>query len=61
MLQGRAAGTDIVNWATMYQQYPVKLIVPSDSDIESPEDLAGGTVGLPGPYGGERFWATRDV
>lgn len=55
MMQGRAAGTDIVNWATMYQQYPVKLIVPSDSDIESPEDLAGGTVGLPGPYGENYF------
>ncbi|MGO1591445.1 MAG: ABC transporter substrate-binding protein [Ancrocorticia sp.] len=55
MLQGRAAGTDIVNWATMYQQYPVTLLVPADSDIESPADLGGRTVGLPGPYGENYF------
>lgn len=55
MMQGRGAGTDIVNWATMYQQYPVKLIVPEDSDITKPADLKGRTVGLPGPYGENYF------
>ena len=55
MLQGRAAGVDVVNWATMYQQYPVTLIVPEDSDIHTPDDLKGKTVGLPGPYGENYF------
>lgn len=55
MLQGRASGTDIVDWATMYQHYPVTLLVPADSDIHSAEDLAGRTVGLPGPYGENYF------
>ncbi|MFT3942548.1 MAG: ABC transporter substrate-binding protein [Ancrocorticia sp.] len=55
MLQGRAAGVDVVNWATMYQKYPVTLIVPEDSDIQTPDDLKGKTVGLPGPYGENYF------
>ncbi len=55
MLQGRAAGVDVVNWATMYQTYPVTLIVPEDSDIHTPDDLKGKTVGLPGPYGENYF------
>ncbi len=55
MLQGRAAGVDVVNWATMYQKYPVTLIVPKDSDITTPDDLKGKTVGLPGPYGENYF------
>ncbi len=55
MLQGRASGVDVVNWATMYQQYPVTLIVPESSDILAPADLKGKTVGLPGPYGENYF------
>ncbi len=55
MLQGRATGIDVVNWATMYQQYPVKLIVPESSDIKIPSDLKGKKVGLPGPYGENYF------
>ena len=55
MLQGRATGIEVVNWATMYQQYPVTLIVPESSDIEDPKDLLGKTVGLPGPYGENYF------
>lgn len=55
MLQGRATGIDVVDWATMYQQYPVKLIVPESSDIKTPADLKGKSVGLPGPYGANYF------
>ncbi|KMY23686.1 thiamine biosynthesis protein [Actinobaculum suis] len=55
MLEGRSNGTDVVNWATMYQQYPVVLIVPEDSPIHSPADLAGRSVGLPGPYGSNYY------
>lgn len=55
MIQGRSTGIDVVNWATMYQQYPVKLIVPEDSDIKTPADIKGKKIGLPGPYGENYF------
>lgn len=55
MMQGRSTGIDVVNWATMYQQYPVKLIVPEDSDIKTPADIKGKKIGLPGPYGENYF------
>lgn len=55
MLQARSNGVDVVNWATMYQHYPVTLIVPEDSDIHTPADLRGKKVGLPGPYGENYF------
>ncbi|WP_182048953.1 ABC transporter substrate-binding protein [Changpingibacter yushuensis] len=55
MLQGRSNGIDVVNWATMYQDYPVTLIVPADSDITSIADLKGHSVGLPGEYGENYF------
>lgn len=55
MLQARAQGTDVISVATMYQTYPVVLIVPEGSDITAPEHLAGRTVGIPGPYGETYF------
>lgn len=55
MMQARSTGVDIVNWATMYQTYPVTLIVKADSGIESAADLEGKSVGLPGPYGENYF------
>ncbi|MDO5025733.1 MAG: ABC transporter substrate-binding protein [Trueperella sp.] len=55
MMQARSTGVDVVNWATMYQQYPVVLIAPLDSGIDTPADLAGKRVGLPGPYGENYF------
>ncbi|QJC21768.1 ABC transporter substrate-binding protein [Arcanobacterium buesumense] len=51
MMQARTQGLDIINWATLYQQYPVTLITTKDSGITTPADLAGKKVGLPGPYG----------
>ncbi len=56
MMQGRSEGIDVVDWATMYQQYPVTLIVPEDSDIRTAADIKGRKVGLPGPYG-ENYYA----
>ncbi|WP_241228173.1 ABC transporter substrate-binding protein [Actinobaculum sp. 352] len=56
VMQGRSTGIDVVNWATMYQQYPVTLIVPEDSAIQSAADLPGHSVGLPGQYG-ENYYA----
>jgi NitT/TauT family transport system substrate-binding protein len=55
MLQARAQGVDVVSIATLYQTYPVTLIVPEGSDITAPEHLAGRTVGIPGPYGETYF------
>lgn len=51
MLQARSQAVDVVSIATLYQEYPVALIVLEDSDITGPADLAGRTVGVPGPYG----------
>ncbi len=56
MLQANSAGIPVVNWATMYQQYPVTLIVPENSTIKSWADLTGKKVGIPGPYG-ENYYA----
>ncbi|WP_182354708.1 ABC transporter substrate-binding protein [Flaviflexus huanghaiensis] len=55
VMYARAEGIDVVNFATLYQEYPVTLIVPEDSDITSPADLEGRSVGLPGEYGANWF------
>ena len=58
MMRGRSNGLDVVDWATMYQKYPVALIVPEDSPIRTPADLRGRTVGLPGQQG-ENYFTLR--
>ena len=55
MIQARSEGVDIVNFATIYQHYPVVVIVPEDSEIQSVQDLRGKRVGLPGEYGENWF------
>ncbi|MBM7825426.1 NitT/TauT family transport system substrate-binding protein [Arcanobacterium pluranimalium] len=55
MMQARSTGIDVVNWATMYQKYPVVVISPKESRIGKWSDLAGKTIGLPGPYGENYF------
>lgn len=55
VMYARAEGIDAVNFATLYQEYPVTLIVPENSDIMSPADLEGRSVGLPGEYGANWF------
>lgn len=55
MLQARSQDVDVVSIATLYQDYPVVLIVPDGSPIAAPADLAGKTVGIPGPYGETYF------
>lgn len=55
MMQARAQSVDVISIATLYQQYPVVLIVPEDSSITAPADLAGKTVGIPGPFGETYF------
>ncbi|MFD1717961.1 ABC transporter substrate-binding protein [Georgenia deserti] len=55
MLQARSQGTPLLDVATLYQEYPVTAIVPDESDIRSAGDLAGRTVGVPGPFGETYF------
>jgi len=55
MLQARSQGIDIVNFATVFQQYPAAILVPADSPIQSIRDLKGKSVGLPGEYGENWF------
>lgn len=56
MMQGRSQGIDVVNFATMYQQYPVAIIVAESSPITTLEDVSGKKVGLPGEYGENWFY-----
>lgn len=41
MMQARSQGLDVVNWATLYQKYPVTLITPTSAGVTSPADLIG--------------------
>jgi len=50
-LQARSRGVDLVYVAQVWNRYPVGLIVPADSDIQSVADLPGHTVGIPGKFG----------
>jgi NitT/TauT family transport system substrate-binding protein len=50
-LPARAQGQDIVYVAEIFTKYPVALIVPSDSPIQTVSDLKGHTVGIPGKFG----------
>ncbi len=51
VMAARDEDLDVMSFATMYQKYPVSLIVPDDSPIKSPADLKGRSVGIPGPFG----------
>ncbi|MCL1841942.1 MAG: ABC transporter substrate-binding protein [Propionibacteriaceae bacterium] len=55
MMQARAQGVDITDFATIYQTYPVVLIVPASSSIHTLADLRGRSIGIPGPYGENWF------
>ncbi len=51
MLQARSHDVPIVYLAQVFTQYPVALIVPSDSPIKTAADLKGHSIGVPGAYG----------
>lgn len=51
VLQARAGGSKLQSIATLYQTYPVSLVVPEDSEIDSPADLVGHSLGIPGAFG----------
>src|SRR5215467_13033108 len=50
-LVARSKNLPVVNVATMYQRYPVSLIVPANSPIHTLADMKGHTIGEPAPYG----------
>src|SRR5947209_502289 len=50
-LVARSKGLKVIDVATIFQKYPVSLIVPADSSIHTLADLKGHTIGEPGPYG----------
>jgi NitT/TauT family transport system substrate-binding protein len=51
VLLARAQGAPIVYVFRWYQRFPVGVVVPADSPIMKPEDLAGRVVGVPAKYG----------
>lgn len=55
MMQARDADIDVVNWATLYQTYPVSIIVPADAGVSDVSELAGKKIGVPGEYGQTYF------
>lgn len=55
IVQARSAGQDVLSIGTVYNDYPAALIVPEDSPIRSAGDVAGRTIGVPGPFGQSYF------
>jgi NitT/TauT family transport system substrate-binding protein len=51
VLLGRQQELPVVYVMAWWQEYPVGIAVPADSDIREPADLAGHSIGLPGLYG----------
>lgn len=50
-LVARSKHLPVVDVSTIYPSYPISLIVPARSSIQSLADLKGHTIGLPGLYG----------
>jgi len=50
-LVARSKNLPVVNVATIYQRYPVSLIVPANSSIRTLADIKGHTIGEPIPSG----------
>ncbi|HLX56899.1 MAG TPA: ABC transporter substrate-binding protein, partial [Ktedonobacteraceae bacterium] len=50
-LVARSKNLPVVDVATLYQRYPVSLIVPANSSIHTLADIKGHTIGEPGAFG----------
>ena len=50
-LVARSKNLPVVDVATIYQRYPVSLIVPANSSIQTLADIKGHTIGEPGQFG----------
>jgi NitT/TauT family transport system substrate-binding protein len=51
VLVARSKNLKVIDVSTIFQKYPVSLIVPANSPIKTLADLKGRTIGEPGPYG----------
>jgi len=51
VIAARANGRPVVSVYEWFQKYPIGIVVADDSGIESPADLRGRTVGIPGAFG----------
>jgi NitT/TauT family transport system substrate-binding protein len=51
VILARAKGAPVVYTFRWYQRFPVGVVVPADSPINKPGDLAGKVVGVPGKFG----------
>lgn len=51
VMTARSKNLPVVDVSTIYQRYPVSLIVPASSSIKTLADLKGHTIGSPGPFG----------
>ncbi len=51
VILARQADKPLVYVMEWYHRFPVGVVVPADSDIDSPEDLQGRAVSLPGFFG----------
>lgn len=51
MLVARDKNVKVISVSTIFQKYPVSLIVPADSPIKTLADMKGHTIGVPGPFG----------
>jgi NitT/TauT family transport system substrate-binding protein len=51
VILARAQGAPVVYVFRWYQRFPVGIVVPADSTVKTPADLAGKVVGVPVKYG----------
>ncbi len=51
LLEARDKSVKAIDVATIFQKYPVSLIVPASSSIKTLADLKGHSIGVPGLYG----------
>jgi NitT/TauT family transport system substrate-binding protein len=51
MLVARDKQLKVIDVASIFQKYPVSLIVPADSPVKTLSDLKGHSIGVPGLYG----------